>query len=178
MEYELIIKRYYKNLPAALADYKKAIELDSTDWIASYQSGLIYKSLNDYSKAIEYFEKAHASDIKNPLPLCDIGVIQMELRNYDLSLKLADSAIKVSPNYAKALNLKAASLLNLGKAIDAEKYFTKAIEAYPNYTEAIKNRGIVRLKNLNNKEGACADFRKAAELGEPGMDQILKDYCN
>lgn len=72
----------------------------------------------------------------------------MELRNYDLSLKLADSAIKVSPNYAKALNLKAASLLNLGKAIDAEKYFTKAIEAYPNYTEAIKNRGIVRLKTL------------------------------
>ena len=171
-------KDIIKNLPAALADYKKAIELDSTDWIASYQSGLIYKSLNDYSKAIEYFEQAHASDIKNPLPLCDIGVIQMELRNYDLSLKLADSAIKVSPNYAKALNLKAASLLNLGKAIDAEKYFTKAIEAYPNYTEAIKNRGIVRLKNLNNKEGACADFRKAAELGEPGMDQILKDYCN
>jgi tetratricopeptide (TPR) repeat protein len=167
-----------KDANGALADYQKALELDSTDWIASYQSGLIYKSLGDNSKAIDYFNKANQSDIENPMPLCDIGVIHLEIKNYYLALKFADSAINVSPNWAKALNLKAACLLNLGNAIDAEKYFSKAIDANPNYTEAIKNRGIVRLNNLNNKDGACSDFKKAAELGEPGMDQILKDYCN
>jgi len=167
-----------KDANGALADYQKALELDSTDWIASYQSGLIYKSLGDNSKAIDYFNKANQSDIENPMPLCDIGVIHLEIKNYYLALKFADSAINVSPNWAKALNLNAACLLNLGNAIDAEKYFSKAIDANPNYTEAIKNRGIVRLNNLNNKDGACSDFKKAAELGEPGMDQILKDYCN
>ena len=171
-------KDVIKDVNAALVDYQKALDLDSTDWIANYQAGLIYKSLGDNSKAIDYFNKAHKSDMENPMPLCDIGVIQLELKNYDLALKFADSAIKVYPNSAKGLNLKAVCLLNLGNAMDAERFFTKAILANPNYTEAIKNRGIVRLKNLNNNDGACADFRKAAELGEPGMDLILKDYCN
>ena len=57
----------------------------------------------------------------------------------------------MAPNSEKSLNLKAACLLNLGKAIEAETYFSKAILINPNYTEAIKNRGIVRLNFLNNK---------------------------
>ena len=166
------------DFPGALSDYKKALSLDSSDWIANYQTGLIYKSMDDYSNAIFYFDKAHKKNKLSPYPLADIGVIHIELKNFSLALSFADSSLKVSRNYPIALNLKAACLLNLGNAIEAETYFSKAIEINPNYIEAIKNRGIVRLKNLNNKNGACSDFRKAAELGEPGMEKILKEYCN
>lgn len=177
------IKANYKkdvlnDLPGALADFKNALRLDSSDWIAHYQSGLIYKTMGDNSNAILSFEKAHKNNYNSPLPLSDIGVIHFELKNYSLALRFADSAIKVDNKSVKALNLKAVCFLNLGNALKAELFFTRAIEIDPSYTEAIKNRGIVRLKNLNNKEGACNDFRRAAELGEPGMDKILKDYCN
>ncbi|MFM9944730.1 MAG: hypothetical protein ACKVQB_05805, partial [Bacteroidia bacterium] len=64
------------------------------------------------------------------------------------------------------------------RAAEAELWFSKAIASNGQYSEAFKNRGIVRLKNLNNTAGACEDFKKAAELGEPGMESILKDYCN
>jgi Flp pilus assembly protein TadD len=166
-----------KDYEGALLDYKKAIDLDSADWIAYYQMGLIYKSLNNQVLAIENFEKAHHFNPQSFLPLSDIGVIHLELKNYNLSLKFADSALKVSPNSEKTLNLKAACLLNLGQSQEAETFFSKAILINPNYTEAIKNRGIVRLNYLNNKAGACEDFKKALELGEPGMDKIISDYC-
>ncbi len=170
-------KEQTNDVLGALSDYKKAIELDSNDWIAYYQSGVIHKSLNEENQAIQCYEKAYQKNHRSPFPLTDLGVLYFEKKDNAKALLYADSALKTDQKFHKALNLKAVALLNLGNALEAETYFTKAIASKPDYAEAIKNRGIVRLNNLNNKSGACLDFRKAAELGEPGMEQIVNDYC-
>lgn len=171
-------KDILKNPEQALADYEKAIELDSNDWVSPYQAGLLYQSLGDSASTIRYFKLAIKADKTSPLAFTDWGVLLSAQNQHSKALSLADSALKRKPYFPNALLLKAVSLLNLGNIMDAEKNLNLCISKNPAFAPAYKNRGIVRLNNLNNKEGACSDFKKAAELGEPGMDQILKDYCN
>jgi tetratricopeptide (TPR) repeat protein len=171
-------KDILKNPEQALVDYEKAIELDSNDWVSPYQAGLLYQSLGDSTSAIRYFKLAIKAEKTSPMAFTDWGVLLSAQNQHSKALILADSALKRKPYFANALLLKAVSLLNLGNISDAQKNLNLCISKNPDFAPAYKNRGIVRLNNLNNKDGACSDFKKAAELGEPGMDQILKDYCN
>ena len=41
---------------------------------------------NDYPKSIYYLEKAHVSNPSSSWPLADIGVIHLEIKNYNLFL--------------------------------------------------------------------------------------------
>ena len=41
---------------------------------------------------------------------------------------------------------------------------TKAIEINPNFSEAYSLRGFIRIESLNDRKGACTDFKKSASL--------------
>jgi tetratricopeptide (TPR) repeat protein len=58
------------------------------------------------------------------------------------------------------------------KAIEA---YSKAIQINPRYADAFANRALAK-KRLGDKQGACADWHKAAELGKPNLDDNFK-WC-
>lgn len=66
---------------------------------------------------------------------------------------------------------------NAGDFEGAIADFTKAIEEKPDYGEAYGFRGLSRLKS-GDKAGACADWKKAEDLGYPQATQLIQDYCN
>ncbi len=53
--------------------------------------------------------------------------------------------------------------------------YTKAIELNPNYADAFANRAKAK-KDNRDKAGACADWKKAAQLGKPNLDDNL-EWC-
>ena len=55
--------------------------------------------------------------------------------------------------------------------------YTKAIEINPNYSNAYKNRGASK-ENLGDLSGACADWRKAANLGDTDSAERVENQCN
>lgn len=63
------------------------------------------------------------------------------------------------------------------KFIDAVKEFDKCLEIYPNYPEALYNRGITYIQ-LNQQKLACADIKKAADLGYQRAYYLLNTYCS
>jgi tetratricopeptide (TPR) repeat protein len=56
-----------------------------------------------------------------------------------------------------------------------EKY-DKCISINPNYAPAYENRGTVKLR-LNDKEGACADLKKALSLGFEQVASVIAEIC-
>ena len=69
------------------------------------------------------------------------------------------------------------------KTIEKEDYkgaianFTKAIELKPDYASVYSNRGISK-KNLGDLNGAYADWRKAASLGDSNSAKWVREDCN
>jgi TolA-binding protein len=63
---------------------------------------------------------------------------------------------------------------DLKGAIDS---YTEAIKLDSTGYQAIESRGNC-FKELGQKEKACADFRKAADLGDLRMYDVIKKYCN
>ena len=47
----------------------------------------------------------------------------------------------------------------------------------PNYVEAYSNRGISK-ESLGDLNGACADWKKAAELGDTDAAKWVANQCN
>ena len=61
--------------------------------------------------------------------------------------------------------------------IGAISDFTKAIEFDPNYAKAYSKRGISK-ESLGDLTGACADWKKAAELGDRIAASWAAKKCN
>ena len=52
-----------------------------------------------------------------------------------------------------------------------------AIELNPDYSDAYSNRGISK-ENLDDLNGACKDWRKAASLGHSNSAKWVRAQCN
>ena len=54
--------------------------------------------------------------------------------------------------------------------------YNMALKINPYYADGYKNRGIARFyqKDLT---GACNDWKKANELGNPQASQLIQTYC-
>lgn len=55
--------------------------------------------------------------------------------------------------------------------------YNKVIQQNPKHTQAYYNRGLSKMI-LNDKNGACLDWSKAGELGDPDAYDLIKKYCN
>ena len=60
--------------------------------------------------------------------------------------------------------------------VGAKTDFWKAIQIDPNNAEAYYGRGTAKYK-LDDKNGACQDWRKAGELGYEKAYETIKKYC-
>lgn len=167
-----------RNGSAAISDFEKAAFLDTSDMISRYQLAGIYQSSGDTFTAIKYYRAAQNADPGSPMPLTDLGVLMTQTNQYERGLTMADSALLLVPDFPNAMVVKAVCQLNIGNAKAAEATLSDCILKNPEYAEAYRNRGIIRINNLNQKDKACIDFRKAAELGDENAVLIIRDYCN
>jgi tetratricopeptide (TPR) repeat protein len=99
-----------------------------------YNIGVALDNLENYTGAVEYYDKALAIDPKNVHSLYNTGfALQIrkpylyKLGNYTGAIKYYDKALVIQPNGTDALDGKAASLYKLGNYTGAIKYYDKAL---------------------------------------------------
>ncbi len=69
------------------------------------------------------------------------GVINVNLKNYDIAIDYFSKALKINPNYAEANNNMGALLKTIGRTKDSVSFFEKAIKIKPDLTNAYNNLG-------------------------------------
>jgi tetratricopeptide (TPR) repeat protein len=105
----------------------------------------------------------------------DKGIEYYYQSKFKEALNYFKKAVKEDNNNYEAWYWLGNYYANSGKYTKAIDMYTKAVKVNPNYADAFANRGFAKEK-LKNKEGACADWRKAKQLGKPNLDSHLK-WC-
>lgn len=184
----------------AVEDYSKIIKLDKNNYQAYCNRGIAKTQLRiygsnpdnpslssmdednrmfyfDYNGILRDFNKAIEINSKYGISYVNRGDLFMQLHDTSKALEDYHKAIKVDSNYFDAYLKRALLYKDLGDSKKALADFDKSIQLNPTSPFPFVNRGYLKKESLNDKEGACMDFRKAEELGLK-MEDEDKKYCN
>ena len=147
----------------AIADFQKALKLDSTSAQAHdglgnalVQTGQPGSAIAQYEKAIEFKPDLIEAHYDLGYCLLNIGRIQDAVAQNQIVLRLA-------PNFAKAHNDLGSCYLQDGRIPDAIAEFAKTVELAPDFPDGHNNLGYGFLQTGRVPE-AVVQFQKAVDL--------------
>jgi len=181
-------KAYYRRAVLNYTDMKDylfanhdimiAVKQDSSNIEKYYWLGKIKFNIGDFKAA----EKALTTyldedDSLNIEALITRGASRVNLNNYagamkDFNLVLLKLDKK---NYVAYMN-RGLAYAGLGKNKEALADMNKAVELKFDFSPIYINRALVKFK-MRDKDGACADLRKAQSLNNGKADALLNEYC-
>lgn len=169
-----------------LEDYKEAQK-----WIATaleaypnnpdflFRRGII-QNLNGYhDKAILDFESALSQNPNSSLRvqiLLNKASAHFKLEQFAESLADYNKVLELEPRNFNAYNFRGLVNFRLGYYIDAVTDYTTAIDLDPTSPLPYYNRGMSLIK-LNETQKACADFRKACQMGYMTSCKMVVAEC-
>lgn len=133
----------------------------------------------DFSKAIELYEKK-GEGYAFPNVYLKRGDIRIKLGNREGGIKDLEKGLEYYPSNPKAYNIYvriAEAKIFLKKTYEAIFDCNKAIELKPNLAYAYGVRGVAKA-TINDISGACADVKKAAQLGNAEYEKMLGPICD
>jgi len=131
----------------ALADHKKALDLDPEFLLSLSEAGKIFAKKRDLNNAVDYYKKAYDLGTKDVLALHNYGVCLINLGNNSEALKVFEKLISLAPNYADAYYQLGIIYLGLNDNAKAKEYLQKFIDMDPENSNASVAQEI--LKTLN-----------------------------
>jgi tetratricopeptide (TPR) repeat protein len=158
-----IEKTELQDYKGAIADYTKAIKIDSENALAYFKRGAIKDYLKDFKGAITDYTKAIMIDPKNALSYIGRGRAKATLEDYKGATEDYTKAIKIEPKNGYIYYCRGFSKAKLedykGAVLDCSKF----IEINPNDFDAYFNRGTFKILS-RDYEGAIADFDAVIEI--------------
>lgn len=133
-----------------------------------------------------YFERAKEMDANtkaielNPNDtdaLYKRGINSIVRSDYNSAINDFDKVLEINNNYKEAYYQRGYAYEKNGDTYSALRDYTKSIVLIPSDSMSYYRRGVVRIE-LNQKEGGCADFSKAVEMGEYFANVFFNKYCN
>lgn len=148
----------------AAADFRRAIEIDDFSPAAFFDLGLSLSNLGYYEAAIDAHKKCLAADDRYFRAMGEIGELyRYRMSQPDEAIAWFDKAVAVKPDYAYAVECRAAAKKEKGDFAGALKDLEKAIELNSNSCFAWWNKGDVEFKQ-GSLDQAIADLTKACQL--------------
>ena len=148
----------------AIANYTKAIELNSNFAEAHYSRGLANLWLLRHDDAIADCDKA----IKIRPQYADAyhtrGNARAGRNEHPEAIEDYNRALSYNPRHAKAFNSRGVSKACLGQDSEAIEDFNDAIRIDPMYTGAYYNRGLALNRPDQNGTAAIEDFGKVLDI--------------
>ena len=136
---ELLAKR--KDYSTAKTYYEKALSQDAAKVVYHIRLGGAYLYLHDFNRAFEMFKSASERFPRVPEIHYFLSIAARTRGESNLALIGLKKALAINPNYADALALFGAILLDRGDLVEAEKLFRKALLANSNNYNANYNLG-------------------------------------
>ena len=166
-----------KNDLEAEKDFRKALELEPTSFIASYRLGMVYFRKKDFENAIKWLKISYNNypigDLSNlglgnnniifvakKLVAGNLGNFLTQVKKFDEGFKYLDEAIKLDPNYHNPYFVKGMALAQMGKPAEGIPYVKKAMQlGNPN-----AGMGLKMLEQLSQQASVEDDEDEENEL--------------
>ncbi len=163
--FQMGIMFYYvkRNRDAALAELKKAKELNSKDPDITYHLGYINAKEGRYDAAINYYQQTIALDPSYADAHCSLGIVYTYFRDrYDQAIPAFQEAIRLRRHYPQAHFFLGSAYGAQGRYDEALKEFKIALEQNPEYGDVHFIMGNL-LGGKGKYEEAIEEFRLALE---------------
>ena len=160
---------------ASLDDYEKAVQLDPSNLvyydlgIARYMAGNKTGALEAVVKHMDYFTKDEMGYYFG-------GIVASETERFNEALDYFNKAIAINSEVSQFYMKRADVYFLQKKYTEAVTDYSKVIELDPAGAEAYYIRGNAKA-SLMDREGACADWKKASELGFEDPNGYIRDLC-
>lgn len=144
-----------------------------------FRRGIIQNLNGNHYKAIQDFESALK---QNPNPSLKVQILMnkasahFKIEQFAESLADYNKVLEMEPRNFNAYNFRGLVNFRLGYYIDAVTDYTTAIDLDPTSPLPFYNRGMCLIK-LNETQKACADFRKACQMGYMTSCKMVVAEC-
>nr|MDZ8020501.1 tetratricopeptide repeat protein [Nostoc sp. SerVER01] len=152
-----------------------------TQWqsIALGWRGETYRLIEQYTQALQDFDRAIELDPKYAWAIASRGITYCSMKQYTQALQDFDRAIKLDPKLAFAIARRGDTYRLMEQYTQALRDFNCAIELDPKYASAIGHRGVT-YRLMKQYTQALQDFDRAIEL-DPKYDWAIANrgvtYC-
>jgi tetratricopeptide (TPR) repeat protein len=135
------------------------------DWMLQ---GELRFALKQYQEALTSFNSAIAlrqSQQLTPSPLLhnNLGLVRLQLKDYDLALEAIETAIALEPNFAPAWRNKGLVLETINRNQEVIAAYDQALKITPDDYNTWTNRGFTLYK-LKQYQAAKASFEQALKI--------------
>ncbi len=100
----------------------------------------------------------------------------LKARQYQRALDDIAKAVELNPADLTYQAENAVVNLRVGRYEKAIEILNGILKNDPKYGEAYRLLGLCQVQ-LKKTDEACANFKKAKELGDPNVDELIKKYC-
>lgn len=169
----LMNQRKYKK---ALLDLNKAIEINSEDFDVFYQRALVETKLQMNNEAIADLEYYLTYMTKNEIAYYKGGTIYLSLNKYDKALVWLNRAIFMNSNIIDYFIARVQAHEGLQDYNSMMNDCSRALDINPNEGIIYYKRGIAKY-NLNDKDGACKDWKNAVRFDYFDANEMLLNEC-
>ena len=179
------------DIEKAFNDYKKSIEIDSTDSRFFLNRGQLFSDNSKYPEALADFKYARELEPQNPLPNFNLGYSSYLAGDKESAIKYYTDAINSDSTFIKAFVNRGNVYSELDSSSKAINDFTSAIKLNPNDEMAFANRAseyftigdfqnsiddLTEAINLNNQNPKYYYSRAEAKINIGNFLGAASDY--
>jgi tetratricopeptide (TPR) repeat protein len=153
--------------------FRNALREDPQFWEASYNLGITYFNDEDYTKALEQFDKIIAALPDFEKPYYGRALILYRQKDYNKAKSDFEKVIKFNPNDYKPYFYLGRINIGLKQYKKANQYLTKATEINPDYSKIYVEKGNIYFIQKKYR-GGIPHYKKAVELDPSDIDALQK----
>lgn len=157
-------KRHADDAEGAVADFREALKYNPGNLTALVNLGALLPRLDMPREAIDCLEKAIQLDSTFEGGYCNLTFLYSGLGEYGKALDISNKLLSFKPDEAYVLNNRGFIKYKMNDLQGALDDINSSISLLPGNSFAFKNRALIYAALKRNNE-ACADFRKALNLG-------------
>lgn len=178
-EYYLDRANAYSNLQKydmAVSDLIKALNLEPDNFPLYIERSRLYKYLTRYDMAINdisYYLSFFPEDV-DAMFVC--GQIYYDEGSYLKALEWFNKCLSIDKSKSYFYNARGTTYLKTNTYKYAIQDFGMALDLDPKNSDAYLNKGLARFY-MNDTQGACYDWQKAARLGSTKAIEMLNSHC-
>ena len=143
--------------------WKDTLAKNPASWMADDNLGTIFRGEGDFSKAIDYYQKAISLNPGFAQAHYNLGIVLFKTGDASEAMDEFQRAIQLDPEDALAYYNYATALDQSGQADEAAKLYEEAIRLKPDLTSARINLGIL-FGRLGKLDEAMAQFQEVIRL--------------